>query len=130
MFKVLIFAAVTIAVVFAGDNPDPEYDAAMKTCKPKFPKVTDDMIAGMCTPGYTPTMDDEKCFMLCIGESTGKSDSKGVIIKDAVLKAPPPKMNVDKLKGAIDGCMALSGTNACDTAFVQWSCLVKNTKAG
>lgn len=130
MFKALIFtscAAAALILVLAGES-DPKYQAAVVSCKPKFPNVTDEEIAAMCTDDYVPNQDDEKCFIQCTSLEMGFTDEDGNLVKDALLKTPPPSLNVDKIKGAIDGCIKITGKNDCDIAYLQWACLAKAAK--
>lgn len=131
MFKVFILVVALIAVTRAGEGPmDPEMEKAMETCKQKLPDVKDDDIKQLCTPGYTATNENVKCFVKCLGQETGKVDAKGGLIKDALLKMPPTEMDPEKLKASLDGCIALKGATDCDTAYVQWQCLLKAAKSG
>lgn len=117
-------------LVSAGDHKDPEVEAAMGTCRPKFPMVTDDMMKEICKKGFSTTNEDVKCLIKCVGEATGKADAKGVLLKDAILKSPPMTMDPAKVKDAIDGCATKMGTSDCDTAYLQWGCLVAAAHAG
>lgn len=128
MIKVLLVCAFVAVMCRAQPPPpSPEIEAAMATCKGKFPSITDDIIRTMHQEGST-TDDNVKCFMLCLGQSTGRVDSNGVLIKDVILNKPHPYMDPTKVQGAIDGCMSNKGATACETAYLQWQCLEKAAK--
>lgn len=128
MLKIVLLISAIVAVALAGE-PSPEFEAARLSCKTKFPNVTDDELKNTHSRGTTTTDENVKCYLQCISAAMGKSDAKGVFVKDAVLKQIPPHVNADKVKAGIDGCMALTGTTPCDTHYQQWQCLMKAAKA-
>lgn len=128
MFKTFAFLFITVTVAYANEAMDPEYTAALTSCKPKFPSVHDDVVKEMCQAGFSTTNEDVKCLIKCVGESMQKITADGKIIKDATLAKPPPMMDLAKLKGSIDACAEEKGSTDCDTAYVQWQCIVKAAK--
>lgn len=130
MLKLCILFAILAAAIAEPPPPMPaEMVAAKETCQKKEPTVSEEIISSMCQPGFTTTDEKVKCFALCMGQALGYTDAKGKIDKAAVLKKPPPFVEVAKLSPILDECIALTGTTDCDTAYLQMQCLHKAAPA-
>lgn len=67
------------------------------------------------------TIENEKCFVKCMGERLSFINSDGSLNATA-LRHPPSYLNGNKIGAALRKCSRIFGTSRCDKAYQQSIC--------
>lgn len=94
----------------------------VQTCAKKH-KLTVEKAWELMEEETPPQIEDQKCFVKCVGEGLfliNKTDGK---LNTTTLKHPPVYLDKKLIPLAVKNCTALKGTSVCDIAYKQEKCL-------
>ncbi|XP_063697782.1 uncharacterized protein LOC134828726 [Culicoides brevitarsis] len=100
------------------DKGSQELNNRLKVCADKN-DVEYDLIDRFMSPYFVTELQEDKCFIMCVGISLGYvNEFNGRIIK---LEKLPAYMRPGAERGK---CLQMkSGRNPCDTAYLQFTCI-------
>lgn len=121
-----ILALVTCFVLIQSELSSDISDAIIAKCKAAVPKITQDEIKEITTNAYFETVNrDAKCFGLCLAVELNITDENGWLIEATFAEEKlPTYFDVELVKMYLPNCRGKTQIDSCETAYVQWRCIV------